>query len=275
MPELPEVETIRRSLEAKVLGRILTGVEVLLDKIVKGTSPAQLAAELKGKQITGIGRRGKYLLIHLTGGLVMVVHLRMTGQLWHCPAEQEIARHTHLVFHLDDGSQLRYADLRQFGKVRLAPAGELANLPGLRSLGREPLGADFTREFFRKELRKRRTKIKPLLLDQAFLAGLGNIYADEALFRAGIHPEKTAAALSPREASRLFLAIKEVLAEGIANRGTSIRDYVDGEGREGSNQDNLRVYGRGGEPCVKCGRPVEKKNIGGRSAHFCPKCQRL
>ncbi len=275
MPELPEVETIRRSLEDKLIGKTLTGVKVLLDKMVKGISPEDFDAELRGKKITGISRRGKYLIIYLTGGITVVIHLRMTGQLLYCPAGQDTIKHTHIVFQLNDKGQLRFVDQRQFGRVHLVQAKELDNLSGLKNLGIEPLSECFTREFFRKELKKKHTKIKPLLLDQTFLAGVGNIYADEALFRAKVNPERVAAGLSPREAANLYLAIKKVLLEGISNKGTSIRDYLDGEGNPGSNQDNLKVYGRAGEPCIKCRKPIERKVIGGRSSHFCPKCQKL
>ncbi len=275
MPELPEVETVKRSLEGKLKGKTFAGAEVYLDKIVKDIDPVDFDQKLKGKKITGIERRGKYLIFYLTGGLAMVVHLRMTGQLLYCSPEQEKAKHTHVIFHFSDSDQLRFVDQRQFGRIHLVPVKELDNLPGLKSLGVEPLGKTFTREFFKKELRNRRTKIKPLLLDQTFVAGIGNIYADEALFRAMINPERVAATLSPRETARLYMAIKEVLQEGIENKGTSIKDYLDGEGNQGTNQNNLRVYGRHGEPCVKCGKTVEKKSIGGRSSHFCPKCQKL
>lgn len=275
MPELPEVETIRRSLEEKIKGKTLTGLDVFLEKILKGLEPGEFDRKLKGKKITGIGRRGKYLIIQLTGGLVMVVHLRMTGQLLYCSSEHVREKHTHLVFHLNDREQLRFVDQRQFGKVHFLPACELDSLSGLKTLGVEPLSTAFTREFFKKGLRTRRAKVKPLLLDQTFIAGIGNIYADEALFRARINPERVAAGLNPRESSRLYMAIKEVLQEGIENNGTSIKDYIDGEGNRGSNQDNLRVYGRDGEPCIKCARIIERKVIGGRSSHFCPKCQKL
>lgn len=275
MPELPEVETVRRSLEEKLKGKAFVGVDVFLEKMFRGIAPEEAAAHLNGRKITGIDRRGKYLIINLSGGAALVIHLRMTGQLLYCPPEQEKGKHTHIIFHLNNNCQLRFMDQRQFGKIHLVSARELENLSGLKDLGVEPLSDGFTREFFKKELKKRRTKIKPLLLDQTFVAGIGNIYADEALFRARLNPERVASSLNPREASRLYLAIREVLIEGIENRGTSIKDYLDGDGNKGSNQNNLRVYGREGEPCLKCGRKVERKVIGGRSSHFCPKCQKL
>lgn len=274
MPELPEVETIRRSLQDKIKGKTLTGVDVFLEKMVKSFGVESLDAKLNGRKITRLDRRGKYLIIHLSGGLAMVIHLRMTGQLLYCSPEQETHKHTHVVFHFNDERELRFVDQRQFGKVQLVPVKELNTVSGLKTLGVEPLSDDFTREYLKRELKNKRTKIKSLLLDQTFIAGIGNIYADEALFRSMIHPERVASALNIREVSRLFIAIKEVLIEGIENRGTSIKDYIDGDGAQGTNQGNLRVYGRDGEPCMKCGRVIEKINVGGRSSHFCSKCQK-
>lgn len=274
MPELPEVETIRRSLQDKIKGKTLTGVEVFLDKMVKSFDVESLDAKLNGRKITRLDRRGKYLIIHLSGGLAMVIHLRMTGQLLYCSPEQETPKHTHVVFHFNDERELRFVDQRQFGKVQLVPVKELNTVSGLKTLGVEPLSDDFTREYIKRELKNKRTKIKSLLLDQTFIAGIGNIYADEALYRSMIHPERVASALNTRETARLFLAIKEVLIEGIDNRGTSIKDYIDGDGVQGTNQGNLRVYGRNGEPCDKCGKIIEKISVGGRSSHFCPKCQK-
>ena len=275
MPELPEVETIRRSLEHTIKGKTLVGLEVFLEKILKGMDPREFDEKLKGKKITGISRRGKYLIIQLSGGLVMVVHLRMTGQLLYCSPEQERAKHTHVIFHLSNKYQLRFVDQRQFGKVQLLPARDLDSLSSLRNLGVEPLSDEFSREFLKKGLRNKRVKIKPLLLEQEFIAGIGNIYADEALFRARVNPERVSATLNPREASRIYQAIREVLLEGIENKGTSIKDYIDGDGNKGSNQNNLRVYGRTGQSCIKCGTEIQRVVIRGRSAHFCPKCQKL
>lgn len=274
MPELPEVETIRRSLVEKIKGKSFVGVEVLLEKMVKGISLNSLSGELKGRKINKIDRRGKYLIMHLSGGLAMVIHLRMTGQLICCDAEEEKSKHTHVVFELNDHQHLRFVDQRQFGKVQFVQEAELSQVAGLKTLGVEPLSDAFTREYFKKLIKAKRTKIKPFLLDQTYIAGIGNIYADEALFRAMINPEKIAATMSPREVSRLYIAIREVLTEGIENKGTSIKDYIDGEGNKGDNQNNLRVYGRDGEACVKCGKIIERKTIGGRSSHYCPKCQK-
>lgn len=275
MPELPEVETVKRSLEEKIVGCRFLGLEVYMPKVVKAGEANDLAGAITGKRVVRMGRRGKYLLVYLEDNLVLVIHLRMTGQLVHSAPEQEMAKHTHVVFSLDNGNQLRFVDQRQFGRIYLVPANALEMLSGLRNMGLEPFDPGFTKEYFKKELRNRRTKIKPLLLDQSFVAGIGNIYADEALHRALIHPERPAFSLLPREAAKLCQAIKDVLEEGIANRGTSIKDYVDGEGRSGENQHMLRMYGKEGQPCPKCKKPIRRIKVGGRSAYFCARCQKI
>lgn len=274
MPELPEVETIKRSLEKNIAGQTIDSVELYMPKIIRCPLPGEFIERLTGKKILRMGRRGKYLLMHLSGGSTLVVHLRMTGRLVYSPPEVPLDKHTHAVFGLSGGRQLRYTDIRQFGRICLAENGELKNLPGLKDLGVEPLEEQFTRDYLKKELKRRRTRIKSLLLDQTIIAGLGNIYADEALFRAKVHPEKIASALTPREIAKLYIAIVEVLRESIENRGTSFRDYVDGEGLSGSNQLSLRVYSREGHPCIDCGKPLARIKVGGRSSYFCPCCQK-
>jgi len=274
MPELPEVETVKRSLQPRLTGLTITGVSINLPKIIRRPDPEAFSANLAGKKIKDFGRRGKYLLIHLTDDLTMVIHLRMTGQLVYAKPDEEIPRHTHLIIKLDNGHELRFTDVRQFGRLLLCPTAGLGEVPGLRELGPEPLEQEFTRDFLRKELRRRRTRLKSLLLDQTFIAGLGNIYVDEALHRARLNPERLASSLNPREITRLFHAVQEVLEEGIQNRGTSFRDYVDGDGRTGNYQELLQVYGREGQPCLKCGKPVHRIKITGRSTYFCPRCQK-
>ncbi|MFZ5597768.1 MAG: bifunctional DNA-formamidopyrimidine glycosylase/DNA-(apurinic or apyrimidinic site) lyase [Bacillota bacterium] len=274
MPELPEVETIRRTLEQRVAGLVITDVNLITPKIIKSPSPQSFIKGITGKKIKKLGRRGKYLMMHLSGNKTLLIHLRMTGRLVYTPPDTHPARHTHAVFTLDNGYSLHFTDVRQFGRMILADTDRVNTLPGLRDLGLEPLGKEFTRDFFKKGLKGRRAKIKSLLLDQTFIAGLGNIYADEALHRARINPEKIASTLSPRETARLYLAIKEVLAEGIANRGTSFRDYVDGMGKTGSNQETLRVYNREGKPCLNCTKPIVRIKLGGRSSYYCPTCQK-
>ncbi len=274
MPELPEVETIKRTLETKIPGLSFTGVEIFLPKIIKNPAPQEFSARLPGKEIKKLERKGKYLLIRLSENLVLIIHLRMTGRLVYSLPDTPVAPHTHVIFHLNNGCQLRYGDLRQFGQISLVPASDLASFPGLSSLGPDPFDPHFTREFFKRELKKRRTMLKPLLLDQSFVSGLGNIYADEVLYRARLHPRRQSHTLTPREASCLYRAIREVLQEAIANRGTSIRDYVDGNGNEGNYQNLLKVHDREGEPCLKCGRPIVRARLGGRGTYLCPHCQK-
>ncbi|CCO07282.1 bifunctional DNA-formamidopyrimidine glycosylase/DNA-(apurinic or apyrimidinic site) lyase [Desulforamulus hydrothermalis] len=275
MPELPEVETVVRTLEEKLCGLVITDVELFKPEVIRFPKPDQFIEQITGKQFQKkLGRRGKYLLLHLSDHLTLVVHLRMTGRLVYCEADQPLIKHTHVIFRLSNGKHLRFADTRRFGRLLLTSTEEVYGLPGIRDLGPEPLDQEFTREFFKKELRRRRSRIKPLLLDQCFMAGLGNIYADEALFRAKIHPERLAPELSSREVANLHRAIVEVIASGIEHRGTSFRDYVDGEGQAGSYQHHLKVYNRAGLPCSRCGKPIERIKVAGRSSYYCPACQK-
>lgn len=275
MPELPEVETVKRTLEGKILGLSFDIVKIMMPKIVRTPAAEDFAKLIQGKKVLKLGRRGKYILIHLSEEFTMVIHLRMTGQLIYCAPDREMVKHTHLIFNLNNGMELRYVDIRQFGQVSLIPTPELNDFPGLGSLGPEPLEDEFTREFFKKELRNRRTKIKALLLDQTFLAGLGNIYVDEALHKAKIHPERLACTLNAREVSLLFQAIRDVLSEGIEHRGTSIKDYVDAEGQSGGFQNRLQAYGREKKPCAHCGELITRKKVAGRSSFYCPSCQKV
>ena len=274
MPELPEVETVKKTLEKSLVGLTITGVDIKMPKIIREPAPEVFAHSATGKKITRLGRRGKYLLIHLAGGSVLVFHLRMTGRLVYAGADAPSPRHTHVIFHLSNGHELRFADTRQFGRVMLAPARELDRVKGLKDLGPEPLGRDFTRGFLRREIKRKRVRLKSLLLDQTFIAGLGNIYADETLHRCRLHPERIAGTLSTREVASLHRSIIDVLKEGIANRGTSMRDYVDGDGREGNYQTLLRVYNREGQCCPHCGTAIARIKVGGRSSYFCPICQK-
>lgn len=274
MPELPEVETVRTTLAEKITGLSIEAVDILMPKIIRTPSPEEFCRRLTGQTILALDRRGKYLLVRLSGGLTLVIHLRMTGRLVYTTASTPPAKYTHVLFHLGNGEQLRFSDMRQFGRISLVENDALVLFPGLKDLGPEPLSTNFTREYLQRELRRRRTRLKPLLLDQTFIAGLGNIYADEALHRARLHPQRPASTLTSREAAALYRAIREVLTEGIAGRGTTFRDYVDGAGRRGGFQEKLRVYGRAGQPCRQCGKPVERIRISGRSAYFCPGCQK-
>lgn len=274
MPELPEVETIRRQLAPKVTGREVTAVEISLPRLIKYPDPACFASEIVGRRIEQLERRGKYLLFRLTGNMTMIIHLRMTGRLFYRAAGEARDNHTHVVFILDNGFELRFADLRTLGTVYLLADTELIKLKGLHEMGPEPLTPAFDLNYFRQLVANKRTKIKGLLLDQRRIGGLGNIYVDESLNLAGIDPERPANSLSAAETRKLHGAINTVIQAGIDHGGTSFRDYVDGEGKAGSHQHHLRVYGRRQEPCVACGTGIERKEVAGRGSYYCPRCQR-
>jgi formamidopyrimidine-DNA glycosylase len=261
MPELPEVETVVRTIAPHLTGRSIVSARFTSRFVTPGNRSA-LAARVAGCRVLSVSRRGKFILLDLDRG-TLAVHLGMTGRLLVGGAAGE---HTHAVFTLDDGLIL-YDDPRQFGKIEWSagPPKRVARL------GPEPL--EITLEEFRARLR-RKARIKPLLLNQAFLAGLGNIYVDESLFAAGIHPLASAAKVGPARAARLHQAIREILTEAIASGGSSISDYVDAEGRRGWFQVRHCVYGREGEPCVRCGAAVKKIVVAQRGTHFCPKCQK-
>jgi len=232
-------------------------------------------SRLVGRRIVGVRRRGKYLLFDLDDGAHLLVHLRMTGRLVVAGRDDPPLRFEHLALLLDDGRDLRFCDQRKFGRVlHLLPADARALD---RRIGPEPLAPAFTAARLAAALRRRRGKLKAALLDQGLVAGLGNIYVDEALFRARLHPERRPDSLHPDEVARLHRAIRAVLREGIANRGTTFASFRDGYGAAGDNQANLRVYGRGrrGEPCPRCGRPLSVAVVAGRSSHFCGHCQPL
>jgi formamidopyrimidine-DNA glycosylase len=273
MPELPEVETIRRSLSPRLLGRRIEGLEILWPKAARGLTAAEAGRLLAGKAIGGLSRRGKYLLLELADGDTLVFHLRMTGQLLVRAAGSPREPHTRLVFSLAGGEELRYTDVRKFGGFIYLPAGGEPPA-GLAALGPEPLAEEFTPDFLGAALSGRRAPVKNVLLDQRRIAGIGNIYADEALHRAGILPARPASSLCRAEIERLHQAIRTVLSEGIADRGTTKRNYVDGDGRPGQYQARLRVYGRAGERCPGCGTKIVRMVVAGRGTYYCPTCQR-
>jgi len=273
MPELPEVETIRRTLAAHVGGLVIRQVHVFWPPALSGWEGREMADIVQGQKIASLGRRGKYLLIHLQREWTLVAHMRMTGRLYYFPEAHAANKHTHAVFELDRG-ELHFMDTRKFGRIQAVPNAWLGEVPALRRLGPEPLDESFTPEVLGQRLHAKKVKLKAALLDQAVIAGLGNIYADEALFAAGLHPEKPAAALNGTELVKLHGAIQSVLQAGIDSRGTSFRDYRDANGEMGSFQARLNVYGRAGEPCRKCGRALAKLRLGGRTTVFCPECQR-
>ncbi|GAX89496.1 DNA-formamidopyrimidine glycosylase [Effusibacillus lacus] len=273
MPELPEVETVRRSLEALVVDKTIEDVTVNLPRMIRTPDDVESFRHmLRGQRIERVGRRGKFLLIEL-GFYTLVSHLRMEGRYGLYRTEEPVEKHTHVIFHFTDGTELRYRDVRQFGTFDLLPNGELSAVPGLRKMGPEPLEPDFTPETLRQGLRKRTGKIKTLLLDQNLVAGIGNIYADEALFEAGIHPECIGRKLTKEECKRLHKAIVDVLTASVELGGSSIKSYVSGRGQPGEFQFRLKVYGKDKSPCPSCGTVIEKIRVGGRGTHFCPHCQ--
>jgi formamidopyrimidine-DNA glycosylase len=272
MPELPEVETTAAGLRPELQGRTITGVHVLWPRTIAAPDLPEFLAQLPDQRVHRIGRRAKFVLIELESGDTLIVHLRMTGRLRVEPHDGAPPPdpHVRVWCELSDGRRLVFADVRKFGRMWLV-ADQAAVLG---ALGPEPLGASFTPQELAERLRNRRAPIKSLLLDQKLLAGLGNIYATEALFLAGIHPLRRGAELSAEEINRLYFAIREVLAEAVGQRGTTLRDYRTPYGDEGGYQDQLRVYGHNkSEPCPNCGRPIVRMVIGQRSAHFCPFCQ--
>ncbi|RKP54991.1 DNA-formamidopyrimidine glycosylase [Cohnella endophytica] len=274
MPELPEVETVRRTLNTLIVGKQIDRVTVSLPRILqKPVDPEQFAAALEGRTFQSVERRGKFLRLILDG-LVLVSHLRMEGRYGLYEQDEPTETHTHVVFHFSDGTELRYKDVRQFGTMHLFLPGEELKAAPLNKLGLEPLDEGFTLDSFRRALGKRSTKIKPLLLNQEVVVGLGNIYVDEALHAAGIHPERAANELSGKEQGRLYAAIIATLSAAVEAGGSSIKSYVNGQGEMGLFQHSLQAYGRTGEPCVGCGTPIEKSVVGGRGTHVCPKCQR-
>lgn len=297
MPELPEVETIRRQLAPLVTGRRIARVTVHDPLITAPVTVRRFQSAVNGRRIAALDRRGKYLLARLDSEDILVLHLRMTGILTHWPAgswpagrggageaairwaggksrqrEAIPSRHLRLVLALDDGSSLAFHDQRRFGRAFVLPAADSEEY--WRRLGPEPLERSFNQAELERILDARRRPIKSLLLDQQLIAGIGNIYADEALYGAGIHPLRLASSLSADEAGRLTRAIKETLRHAIRLEGSSIDTYRTARGRKGRFQETFRVHRRAGEPCRSCGGAVEKIKVGGRGTYFCPECQR-
>ncbi len=274
MPEMPEVETIKRSLIHKIGGRTIKEVEFLLSRLVKWPSAGEFQAVLTGKKIIDLTRRGKYLLFHLDNNQLMVVHLRMTGRLSYITQGMEMDKFTRIIFTLDNGDQLLYADTRTLGTLYLLPSEELWRISGLVNMGPEPLSEEFSLQYFAEMLKKRHGNIKAVLLNQKYIGGLGNIYVDESMSIASIHPERIASSLVADEALKLFNAINKVIEDGIAHGGTTFRDYRDGGGKSGSHQHHLTVYGRKSAPCFLCGKAIVWKTVAGRGTHFCAECQK-
>jgi formamidopyrimidine-DNA glycosylase len=304
MPELPEVETVARDLERWVAGAQITDVEVRWDRTIRHPQPAErFAAELRGAVISQVGRRAKSVLLHLADGRVMTVALRMTGALVVAAPGTPDNRYARVVFRLGDGRELRYRDVRKFGRIGLFEGGSLRVRRRSARRGRagsgarrraraiaeprtayrigdvfarhgpEPLSPSFDSRRLADRLRGRSARLKTLLLDQSFIAGVGNIYADEALWLARLNPMRAANTLTPEEVRRLHRSIRRVLRQGITYRGASFSDYVGADGEPGENAEQLAVYRRTGAPCLRCGRPIQRLVVGQRSTHFCAHCQ--
>ena len=282
MPELPEVETVARDLRPRIVGATISGARIGWARTLRSHTPELFAEAVAGRRVEAVGRRAKQIVIALSGEAALTIHLKMTGQLFVVPADSPDDPYVRLVLELADGREIRFRDIRKFGKVGLygldPASGELTTEAGgtgvFATLGPEPLDPAFTLRDFRRRLRGRRGRLKPLLLDQTFIAGVGNIYADEALWAARLHPLRTAGTMRPPDERHLFEAVRSILTEAIERRGSSIDDYTAPDG-DGSMQERLQVYQRTGEPCPRCGRPVKRIVIGARSTHLCSWCQRL
>lgn len=269
MPELPEVETIVNGLQGQIVGKKIVGVRVILPKIIRGKE-RDFITLIPETPIQMVRRRGKMMVIDLAGGRSILVHLKLTGQLVFSSSDAPVAKHTHLILELSDGYQLRYLDMRQFGYLCLT---DVSMVQKLTPSGAEPL--EILGDEFKKLLPSRKARIKPFLLNQSFIAGIGNIYADEILHRAGIHPLQLTHTLSETQIIRLYQSMQQVLRQAIEHRGSSISDYVDSNDQKGNYQRYHQVYQREGQPCLTCREKIARIKIGGRSSYFCPNCQNV
>jgi len=281
MPELPEVETIRRGLQEKIKNKQIKYVVINVDKIVKKPSLGEFITKIKGKKIKEVDRRGKYIIIYLDSKDKLIVHLGMTGLLIY-PYDNKITekeinpKHNHLIFTFTDDTQLVFNDVRRFGKIFLV--SNIDEVESITKLGVEPLEDYFTEEVFIQVLnKKKKGKVKPFLMNQKFITGLGNIYANEVLYRSNIHPLRLISSLNKKEVRNLYQQIKLVLSEAVELRGSTVADdaYRDTDGDKGKFAKKLQVYARKGEPCIKCGTTIEVIKIEGRSSFFCSRCQKL
>lgn len=273
MPELPEVETIRAFLDEHVRGKTITAIDLDLPRLIKNTTADRFQAALTSQTLEGVSRCGKYLFVHCSGPWSFLAHMRMTGSLLYEERPGQYAgRAIHITFTLSEG-RLLYRDIRTLGCMWLVPSDGPTGVKGYDSLGPDAISPDFTTDRLYALLKGCHRPVKTLLLDQTKVAGLGNIYVDEALFQAGIRPMRHSDKVTKKEAVRLHEAIVAVLQEGLEHGGTTIRNFISGNGKEGQNQENLRVYGREGTPCTVCGTTIEYTKLNGRGTHYCPKCQ--
>ncbi|MFJ5717286.1 DNA-formamidopyrimidine glycosylase [Neobacillus sp. NPDC093127] len=269
------METVRKTLIQLVANKTIDNITVYWPKIIKNPLEVeQFIDALRGETIVDVGRRGKFLIFY-TNHYALVSHLRMEGKYGLYPKDEPFDKHTHVIFHFTDDTDLRYRDVRKFGTMHLYKKGEEFLKPPLLDLGPEPFSEEFTEKYLAGRLEKTNRKIKPALLDQKVFVGLGNIYVDEALFRAGIHPERLASTLNESEIATLHHEIVATLTEAVKKGGSTIRSYVNSQGEIGMFQLELYAYGRKGEECKRCGTLLEKTTVGGRGTHYCPACQKL
>jgi formamidopyrimidine-DNA glycosylase len=270
MPELPEVETVARDLRPRIVGAGIVDATVLWARTLRDGTPESFASGVAGRRIEGVSRRGKQVVVSLSGDAFLTIHLKMTGQLFVVPQGGTEDPYVRLVLELDDGREIRFRDIRKFGRVGLYVPGD----DPFAAVGPEPLSDEFTLADWRRRIRSRKGRLKSLLLDQSFVAGVGNIYADEALWASRLHPLRSARSLRPPDERHLYLQLRRILAEAVVRRGSSIDDYTAPDG-DGAMQEHLAVYQRTGERCLRCGRPIRRIVVGGRATHFCSWCQRL
>lgn len=275
MPEMPEVESIVLGIRDFIENRKIIDVKIIKGDVIKTPTQEQYKHLLIGKTIHSLKRKGKYIIMQLDDEYLNIIHLRMTGKLLYTKKIDELDKYSCVIYYLDNGDKLIYADIRRLGTLDLILTKELSKIKGLYTLGAEPLSTEFTTIYLTKHLVKAKGKIKPWLLNQKNIAGLGNIYVDEALAISKIHPERIANSLNDKEIERLYNAINLVIREGIKDGGTSFRDYRNGLGEKGQHQDKLYVYNREGKPCKFCHNLIKKIVLNGRGTHFCPNCQRL
>jgi formamidopyrimidine-DNA glycosylase len=277
MPELPEVESLRRILVRSSVGRTIVKVRVAEKRLRRRVAP-DFAAKITGRRIVKLSRRAKYLIVELDGDHVMLVHLGMSGSLTHREdgfrADDFDPRHDHLEFLLDDGSRLVYNDPRRFGLIRLVERASLTSTPELKGLGPEPLSREFNASYLAAKASGRTAAIKNVIMDQRIVAGIGNIYASEILFRAGVRPMRRAGRVTQSEIEKITAATPVILRAAIGSNGTTFRSYRDSRGQPGRFAERLRVYGREGEPCFTCSTPIRNVVVGQRASFYCPKCQR-
>ncbi|WP_025028950.1 DNA-formamidopyrimidine glycosylase [Caldalkalibacillus mannanilyticus] len=279
MPELPEVEVVARTIRKEISGKVIEQVDVFWPRIIKHPDDQEVfKAILEGQVIGDIKRIGKYLIISIGDSYELVVHFRMTGKFKMIPQEERIEKHLHLFFHFQQEEEgLAYHDVRKFGDFFLVPKGEYQVIKGLSRAGVDPLSAEFTYPLFRSLIKGKNRHIKALLLDQSVITGLGNYICDEVLWfheGKGVHPKRLASSLSERECKQMFTRIHEVIRESIRLGGNSFRNFSYGDGMKGDFKKMLKIYGRLNEPCFQCSSQIEKTIVGGRTSHYCPKCQK-